>query len=809
MSETGTETFGETAPIANGKGCVSLVLMVLTTMWVVGNTLIFQSGAWVLEQTIFEGSLNVKDLRWLIALGYALALVVPFFVAFLLIRNPYQKALYRLLFLASLLALLLVPSRLLSIIDMQSVMAYQILVLMLFFLGLQVWSRRLLNSSSDWHSRPLAGFSWGLVSGGMVVFPWVLWGALGSPLDTILGLVVGVSFGACVGFLLKTSFFSVVHAQKPYRGLSVFRDGVVVFLVLLIMVGGLAQNGNQALLFLSVPPLSWTLAVLSRYKADVKRSGNWGTLAICLGLVTAWPLIFVDPDELMLVINGSSGELIQWVNKAILVTVVIIILLTIFWFILRRSVENGMQLLRMGKVVLAVGWLASFVVVYFVYGRPGFYGERLFVILKDQVDVSKAASIVDDQLRREFVYQTLVTKADESQRELRRALNRWRIPYTPYYLVNALEVRGGPLIRWWLQTRPEVDRILDSPVLRPLPKAATPVRGAETKPQSPDWNLKLIGADRVWELGIRGAGIVIGQSDSGVQGNHPELVDSYRGRDGNHNYNWFDPWNGTSSPTDIGGHGTHTLGTIVGNSVGVAPDASWIGCVNLARNLGNPALYLDCWQFMLSPFPQNGDPFKDGKPAMGAHILNNSWGCPWVEGCDAEVYLSAVKALRSAGVFVVVSAGNAGYSGCGSVKDPPAIYDEVYSIGAVNRDGQLAEFSSLGPVEVDGSYRVKPDIIAPGAGVLSAYPNSSYEIASGTSMAGPHVAGVVALMWSANPDLIGEIDLTEQILNETAKPYEGVLPECVEASGEKRNAAGFGLVDAYAAVQRALEFRRK
>jgi len=656
----------------------------------------------------------------------------------------------------------------------------------------------------------LAGLSWGLVSGGMVVFPWVLWGALGSLTDTVLGLIVGLLFGACVGFLLDVIFFPVVHVQNPYRGLNVLRDGTAVFLVLLIMVGGLAQNGNQALLFLSVSPISWILVLLSRYGMVVQRSKNWGTLAICVGLVTAWPLIFVDADELMLVINGSPGELIHWANKATLLTVVIILLLTIFWFIFRRSIiENGMRLLWLGKWILAVGWFAGFVIVYFAYGRPGFYGERLFVILKDQADVSRAAGIVDDQVRREFVYHTLVKKADESQSELRKTLERWRVPYKPYYLVNALEVQGGPLIRWWLQTRSEVDRVLDSPVLRPLPRAAIPVRGFETKPESPDWNLKLIGADQVWELGIRGSGIVIGQSDSGVQGNHPEVADSYRGRDGNQNYNWFDPWNGTAYPTDISGHGTHTLGTIVGNSVGVAPDASWIGCVNLARNLGNPALYLDCWQFMLAPFPQSGNPFKDGKPAMGAHILNNSWGCPVVEGCDAGVYLSAVKALRAAGVFVVVSAGNAGYSGCGSVKDPPAIYDEVYSVGAINRYGQLAEFSSLGPVEVDGSYRIKPDIVAPGVSVLSAYPNGSYEIASGTSMAGPHVAGVVALMWSANPDLIGEIDWTEQILNETAKPYEGVLPECIEESGDERNAIGFGLVDAYAAVQKALEFRRK
>lgn len=809
MNETGLEATLENHSPPKGKGCALFALEALTVMWVVGNTLVFQVGAWMLEQTIFEGSLGVKDLRWLVALGYALAMVAPLLIMFLLIRGSWEKALFRTLFLAGLLAFLLVPARWFAITDMQTVRAYQMVVLAVFLMGLLGWSRRLSASLSDWQMKPMAGFSWGLVSGGILVFPWALWGALGSPMDTVLGLLVGLFFGVCSGLLLELSYFSIAHTQASYPWRSVLRDGLVVFLVLLIMVGGLAQNGSQPVLFSSVPLLAWIVTVLSRYGIDNQRRGNWGTTAIVLGLMTAWILIWVDSDELMLVINGSRGELFEWVNKASLSTAGIILFLTILWFILRRSVENGMQLLGLGKLVLAAGLLGGVAVTYFAYGRPGFYGERLFVILKDQADISAAAGIADDQERREFVYQTLVRKADESQAELRAMLEQWHIPYTPYYLVNALEVQGGPLVRWWLQNRPEVDRVLDSPVLRPLPQAVPPVRGYETKPETPDWNLRLIGADRVWELGIKGEGVVIGQSDSGVQGNHPELADSYRGKDGAQDYNWFDPWNRTTSPTDIGGHGTHTLGTVLGNSVGVAPEASWIGCVNLARNLGNPALYLDCWQFMLAPFPQKGDAFRDGKPSLGAHILNNSWGCPVVEGCDAEVYLSAVRALRAAGIFVVVSAGNAGYSGCGSVKDPPAVYDEVYSVGAVNRDGQLAEFSSLGPVEVDGSNRIKPDIVAPGAGVLSAYPNSSYEIASGTSMAGPHVAGVVALMWSANPDLIGEVNLTEQILNETAQPYRGFLPECVEATGEERNAVGYGIVDAYAAVQKALELSGK
>ncbi len=182
-------------------------------------------------------------------------------------------------------------------------------------------------------------------------------------------------------------------------------------------------------------------------------------------------------------------------------------------------------------------------------------------------------------------------------------------------------------------------------------------------------------------------------------------------------YNWYDPWNGSKKPVDIGGHGTHTLGSIVGKNVGVAPKAEWIGCVNLARNLGNPAYYLDCMQFMLAPFPQNGDPFKDGEAGKGANVLNNSWGCPAAEGCDPETFIPAVRALKDAGVFVVASAGNTGYGGCSSIQDPLALYEDVYTVGAVDKNRNLAGFSSVGPVTVDGSGRTKPDIGAPGVDV--------------------------------------------------------------------------------------------
>ncbi|MEU1239214.1 S8 family serine peptidase [Micromonospora parva] len=647
-----------------------------------------------------------------------------------------------------------------------------------------------------------------VAAGLALLLPWAWLGALGGLLETALALLAAAALGVLAATLLDAPFWSVFAVGRPPRPARlVLVGGLVAGVALLLLAAGAGQSGGQLPGLLTVPPVGFALAALwaaawrsGANPAEARRAGRAAT-GWLVGLAALGPLAFTDPEEITLLLVGTR-DIPFWVAAAAGVGLAVAVVVAIGYAVLLARPTARTPNRRVAAVA-AVVLLVAFGVVDLGPGQPGLYGERLFVVLRAQADLSDLPAGAPGQAGRDAraaeVYRRLVTTAERSQGDLLREVNRLRLDPVSYYLVNAVEVDGGPAVRAWLAGRPEVARVLVSQRLRPLPAPAGQSRGDVPRPTAPEWNIRQIGADRVWsQLGVTGTGIVVGSSDSGVDGSHPALSAGFRGGDDS----WYDPWDDTRSPTDQGGHGTHTVGSAVGrDGIGVAPDAKWVGCVNLDRNLGNPAHYLDCLQFMLAPFPAGGDPFTDGRPERAPQVLTNSWGCPPIEGCDQRVLRPATAALDAAGIFVVAAAGNTG-PWCASIDDPPAPYPDVLTVGAVDAQRRVAEFSSRGPVP-GGSG--KPDVLAPGVGVVSAMPGGTYAALDGTSMATPQVAGVVALMWSANPALVGDVDRTRQILRDTATAatptYRSDSPS--DACGGPSNVTGAGQVDAYAAVRAA------
>ncbi|MFE6039008.1 S8 family serine peptidase [Streptomyces sp. NPDC056452] len=365
---------------------------------------------------------------------------------------------------------------------------------------------------------------------------------------------------------------------------------------------------------------------------------------------------------------------------------------------------------------------------------------------------------------------------------------------TSYWISNTLKITGDKALATKIAARPEVaslaaDQLLQLPDELPAEQQPT-VNGVE-------WNLDSIDVPKVWdELGVRGDGMVIANIDTGVDYQHSTLMSTYRGlkTDGAyvHDHNWYDATASCSgdAPCDDHGHGTHTMGTMVGddhdgNRIGVAPGARWIAA-KACTPLGCPQdALMAAGQWILAPTDSNGN---DPRPELAPDVVNNSWGADVID----TWYKDMVQAWTDAGIFPAFSNGNAGPD-CATAGSPGA-YTNSYATGAYGSDGAIAYFSSRGTGE-DGA--VKPDIAAPGVDIRSAAPGGGYAIMSGTSMASPHTAATVALMWAASPAIRGDVAATERLLDRTAHDVDDIT---CGGSAENNNVFGEGRLDAYQAV---------
>lgn len=476
-------------------------------------------------------------------------------------------------------------------------------------------------------------------------------------------------------------------------------------------------------------------------------------------------------------------------------------------------------------------------------------GQTEFMVyLREQADLSGARALGSKTAKGRFVYERLTAIARATQPSVVQTLDQFGATHRTFWVSNTVWAKGNLAVVQAVASLPEVAAIhaVGRGALELPPQDASAARNAGKVVTAVEPGIERTRADDAWALGYEGQGVVVAGADTGVRFTHAALRDHYRGWGGTpetstHDYNWHDsihipnwppePLNacnpggptglGQPSPTPCdddellgGGHGSHTVGSMIGsdnagNNIGMAPKAQWIACRNMSNGVGAVTTYLECMEFFLAPTKVDG---TSPDPAKAPHVINNSWGC--IEGCPPEPnpLRDSLIASRAAGIVYVASAGNDGPA-CNTIYFPLARYPEAFTVGSTKHDTDLISgFSSRGPTAADPNnlaepLYTKPNISAPGSNIRSALRGSDteYGTLSGTSMAGPHVAGLVALVISANPSLAGNVDRIEDIIEASAEK-KTTAEACGGDTGTQvpNNTYGAGRIDALAAVTMAV-----
>jgi len=391
--------------------------------------------------------------------------------------------------------------------------------------------------------------------------------------------------------------------------------------------------------------------------------------------------------------------------------------------------------------------------------------------LDDKKDKNKS-------VRRSNIIKALRETADASQKHLKVFLEKKKTrKLRQLWILNGMAATVPVPLIDELADFPGVEAVtLDAVVNAPVTAYGTAAL--------PEWNITAVKVQQLWDLGFTGQGVVVANMDSGVDPGHPDLQGRWRGGSNS----WFDPNGEHASPADLNGHGTQTMGIMVGGnsggtSIGVAPGATWIA-VKIFNDQGQASFSAihQGYQWLLDP---------DGNSATNdaADVVNNSWGLQdQAHGCITE-FQADVVALKAAGIALTFSAGNDGPAQATSVS--PANYPESFSVGALDSTGTILNVSSRGASACGDA--LFPTVVAPGVNVRTSdlflgIAGAAYATVTGTSFAAPHAAGAMALLLSAFPEV--DVSVIETALMRSATDLAAAGPD---------DTNGYGLIEIPAA----------
>ena len=404
----------------------------------------------------------------------------------------------------------------------------------------------------------------------------------------------------------------------------------------------------------------------------------------------------------------------------------------------------------------------------------------VIVQLRPQANLSVEKNLTrSEQLS--SVVRTLKVTANSTQRSIKRFLRvqsrRGTVKsFTPFWIFNGFSITATPAVIEKLSKRADVLSISLDEI------DVVPVSAFSLYLSNPEQNITLVSAPLLWSMGYTGQGVVVASLDSGVDLNHPDLTGRWRGGANS----WFDPFGQhPDSPVDLSGHGTLTMGVMLGGdaggtSVGVAPDAQWIAARIFNDQGASTATAIhQSYQWLLDP---------DNNPATAdaPQVVNNSWTFA-TPGCNLE-FEPDLQALRSAGILPIFAAGNSGPNANTSLS--PANNPSAFAVGAINNGSVIYGLSSRGPTSCSDSVGVFPDLVAPGVNINSTDIGGFYSTSSGTSLSAPHVSGGLALLLSAYPNL--SVLQQELVLQSSAVDL---------GAGGPDDTYGYGRMDLLAAYQ--------